>query len=138
MSLIAKKKKRVEFDLDITPMIDVVFLLLIFFMVTSTMQPPGALDVPPAKHGIGVDGSTSIFISILKLDNNVKYVCADGDGAEVTIEQAIDYINTQVTPDKTKIIIKADRDVPYQAITQLTSKITQENVQLFVGVRDEK
>ena len=32
------KRKPIEGELDITPMIDVTFLLLIFFMVSSTMQ----------------------------------------------------------------------------------------------------
>ncbi len=40
-----------EMDLDITPMIDVTFLLLIFFMVASTMQATAENDIPPAKHG---------------------------------------------------------------------------------------
>ena len=35
---LGRAKKKDEADLDITPMIDVTFLLLIFFMVTSTMQ----------------------------------------------------------------------------------------------------
>ena len=42
-----KKKKNEDADLDITPMIDVVFLLLIFFMVTSTMDDQKAANVPP-------------------------------------------------------------------------------------------
>ena len=49
------RKRGEEAELDITPMIDVTFLLLIFFMVTSTMQGKPDLDVPPVKHGVGVD-----------------------------------------------------------------------------------
>ena len=58
-----RKRATVEADLDITPMIDVTFLLLIFFMVTSTMQTPD-LDVPAAKHGVGVDSSGAIILQI--------------------------------------------------------------------------
>ena len=39
-----------EEDLDITPMIDMTFLLLIFFMVTSTMKPDEVLDIPRSVH----------------------------------------------------------------------------------------
>ena len=33
-----KRRKTEEFDLNLTPLIDVVFLLLIFFMVTTTFD----------------------------------------------------------------------------------------------------
>ncbi len=63
-ALAHKKGGGEEVDLDITPMIDVVFLLLIFFMVTSTMQSKRDLDVPPAKHGVGVDSAAATILTI--------------------------------------------------------------------------
>ena len=51
-------------ELDITPMIDVTFLLLIFFMVSSTMSSQQDLDVPPARNGMNVDRGSSILIII--------------------------------------------------------------------------
>ena len=62
----AFSRKRSEYDaeLDITPMIDVTFLLLIFFMVTSTMQPDEALDIPTSVHGLGVEANSAILITI--------------------------------------------------------------------------
>ena len=38
-------------ELDITPMIDIVFLLLAFFVVVSKMDPKPAVDLPIAKYG---------------------------------------------------------------------------------------
>ena len=46
-----KKKKPEEAELDITPMIDVTFLLLIFFMVTSTMQATPDQDLATSENG---------------------------------------------------------------------------------------
>jgi len=48
-----KKRKKAEFDdsFDITPMIDVVLLLLIFFMVSARMAPQNVVRLPNAKHG---------------------------------------------------------------------------------------
>jgi biopolymer transport protein ExbD len=48
-----KKRKKKNFDaaFDITPMIDVVLLLLIFFMVSARMAPQNAAKLPLAKHG---------------------------------------------------------------------------------------
>ena len=48
-----KKKKKKSFDgeFDITPMIDVVLLLLIFFMVSARMAPQNTVKLPAAKNG---------------------------------------------------------------------------------------
>ena len=43
-----RRKSNTEMELDITPMIDVTFLLLIFFMVASTMQATAENDSPTA------------------------------------------------------------------------------------------
>jgi biopolymer transport protein ExbD len=48
-----KKTKKKDFDgeFDITPMIDVVLLLLIFFMVSARMAPQNVAVLPKAKNG---------------------------------------------------------------------------------------
>jgi len=47
----AHKKKDFDGEFDITPMIDVVLLLLIFFMVSARMAPQNTARLPKAKHG---------------------------------------------------------------------------------------
>lgn len=47
----AHKKKDFDGEFDITPMIDVVLLLLIFFMVSARMAPQNTAKLPKAKHG---------------------------------------------------------------------------------------
>jgi biopolymer transport protein ExbD len=45
------KKKNFDGEFDITPMIDVVLLLLIFFMVSARMAPGANARLPKAKYG---------------------------------------------------------------------------------------
>ena len=61
---LGQKKKKDEADLDITPMIDVVFLLLIFFMVTSTMQGTPDRDIPPASSGTNANAAGFVNLVI--------------------------------------------------------------------------
>lgn len=46
-----KSKKRVGFVLDMTPLVDITFLLLTFFMFTTTMATPQVMEmsVPPEQ-----------------------------------------------------------------------------------------
>src|SRR3970282_559623 len=63
-SLIPRKRLQADTEMDITPMIDCVFLLLVFFTVTSTPDAQTALDLAPARTGVGVRVQTSLIISL--------------------------------------------------------------------------
>src|SRR5687767_6251214 len=47
------KKKYEEAEMDMTPMIDVTFQLLIFFMLTNSLANPAPLEVAEAEYGRG-------------------------------------------------------------------------------------
>lgn len=72
------KKSSEDDEPDITPMIDMTFLLLIFFMVTSTMKPEGALQIPSARNGIGVSADEAVVLSIFDDDGTPGVYLADG------------------------------------------------------------
>ncbi len=132
------KKKMPEADLDITPMIDVTFLLLIFFMVTSTMQKEPPVKIPEAKHGVGVDQKKAVIVSILMQNEVPKIVCADGDGVEATLEDVTRYTSDGIGSGAERVIIKADKEVPYGTLSQVAGAVQEEGVQVkfYVGVND--
>jgi len=45
-----KKKRRISVRLDMTPMVDIAFLLLIFYMVTTVFAAPQAMDINLPKE----------------------------------------------------------------------------------------
>ena len=45
----ARRVREADDELDMTPMVDVTFLLLIFFMITAAFALQKAINVPPAK-----------------------------------------------------------------------------------------
>lgn len=51
-------------EMDMTPMIDCTFLLLVFFTVTSMPDTQIALDLAPARHGVGVSRQDSTIVSL--------------------------------------------------------------------------
>lgn len=77
-ALLRRKRSQVDNNEDLTPMVDVTFLLLIFFMVTSAFALQRSLEVPPpesesesAEQQIDPDQSdNSVIIRILR-DNSV-------------------------------------------------------------------
>ncbi len=61
-----KKKKRVGFVLDMTPLVDIAFLLLTFFMLSTTMNTPQIMEmaVPPEITDVQVKASELFTIQI--------------------------------------------------------------------------
>lgn len=134
------KKAASEADLDITPMIDVVFLLLIFFMVTSTMDNRRQNDVPPSTHGLSVDSTTAITLTINRpTDPNADPVILLSDGkTEGTLEDVKADVEAAVAAGKTKVILKADRDATNGFNFKVMQKANEvEGIQFYFEVRDK-
>lgn len=58
------RKKAQDAELDITPMIDITFLLLAFFVVASKMQEQAPIPLPYAKHGEAIAAKDALMINI--------------------------------------------------------------------------
>jgi biopolymer transport protein ExbD len=136
-----KKKKPEEADLDITPMIDVVFLLLIFFMVTSTMDDQKTANVPPAEHGIGVDTNAATIISVVANPGgrSARVVLGDDpEGEEAgNLEVVRRYVQSGFNEGKELCILKAERDVKEGKVQEVLKILAEiEGLKFAVGVQN--
>src|SRR3954466_13060623 len=52
--------------IDMTPMVDVVFQLMTFMLFSMQMTGGEEVDVPPARHGVGVDESVATILRLQK------------------------------------------------------------------------
>ncbi len=109
----ARRKGSDDDELDITPMIDMTFLLLIFFMVTSTMETPEALAIPESKWGQGVESKDAIIMTIDVIDDApAVYLSEKIEGTPVSLAEVTAYVKSQISPTRNIIIVKSDREVP--------------------------
>ena len=52
--------------IDMTPMVDVVFQLMTFMLFSVQMTGGEKVDVPPARHGVGVEETAATFLTLTK------------------------------------------------------------------------
>jgi biopolymer transport protein ExbD len=130
-------KRPPDDEIDITPMIDCVFLLLIFFMVTSTMQ-QSQERLPAAKHGVGAQSRETMVVTILapasltgspvlQLENGEEL---SGTGGPTELDETrrgriVELAGQAQQEGKSRIIVRADRDVPYGFISQVMRAINE-------------
>ncbi|MFV1951457.1 MAG: ExbD/TolR family protein [Nitrospinota bacterium] len=107
-----RKEDREDFSFDLTPMIDVVFLLLIFFMVsTAFVDFTRRMDIelPESKSSTPVEKIRNYIIE-MGIDKKIYL-----NGEEVTIgglEERLKESKTDVQVQKSAVI-KADKGLPY-------------------------
>ena len=129
----------VEVDLDITPMIDVVFLLLIFFMVTSTMAGTPDVEVPPARYGVGVDKAGVLVVEMLAGGeaNEAPMLRLEG-GGEATMDDIREAVTEAVRVGRPRVVIRADRDVPNGQVQDILEQISVvAGAEIYIEVRDK-
>lgn len=81
-----KKRRRGGIHIDMTPMVDIAFLLVIFFMTTTVFREPQAIEItlPPSKAAVPTAQSNVITVRILK-DGTVNYNIGDDAPAAISI-----------------------------------------------------
>ena len=119
------RQKKQEVTVNLTPLIDVVFLLLIFFMVSTsfTRETQIELELPKASIEPLETEQESLEISI---DKEGRYF-VNGKGL---VNESIDTLKRAIQPilDKNKeisVIISADANTPYQSVVTAMDATSQ-------------
>src|SRR5438093_6786288 len=69
-----RPRRRVGVRIDMTPMVDVAFLLLIFFMVTTVFRTPQALEINlPPKQDVQIEVAASKVVTVRVLPDQRAY-----------------------------------------------------------------
>src|SRR6476661_7688823 len=89
-----KKKRRIGISIDMTPMVDVAFLLLIFFMTTTQFKPPekDKITLPESNSEAKSPESDIITLAVTKAPS-IRLVWRSG-GEEKSMEIPADQVKT--------------------------------------------
>lgn len=126
--------------IDMTPMVDVVFQLMTFMLFSVQMTGGEKVDVPPARHGVGVEENKATFLTLLKPTApgaEAQVLLGNGGGPPASMEQVKKAVADGLREGKTKVILQADGAVPHGQVLKLAATVTEvEGVTLHIGVQD--
>ena len=117
-------------------MTDVIFLLLIFFMVTSTFVLPTAMEVnlPQASAQTAIKPGTKVYI-----DKEQQVYGSFGDNEPVLLdseEQLVAFLQlTQQNNPEQFIALYADETVPYGTIVKILDRGSKSGLKIVLATK---
>jgi biopolymer transport protein ExbD len=126
--------------IDMTPMVDVVFQLMTFMLFSVQMTGGEKVDIPPARHGVGVEENAATFLTLVKPETpggEPTILIGNGDGPAATLDQVREAVAAGVRDGKRKVVLQADGMVAHGEVLKLAAAVTEvEGVTLHVGVQE--
>jgi biopolymer transport protein ExbD len=121
-----RPKRRVGIRIDMTPMVDVAFLLLIFFMVTTVFRTPKALEInlPPKDVNVQVPESKTMTIRILS-DGRLywKRGAKENPWNRSSIAQVKDVLKPFAGQTELIMVVKVDRDAEFETMVEMLDEL---------------
>lgn len=122
-----RRKRRLleDTELDMTPMIDVTFQLLIFFIFSNQLANAPPIEVPQAHYGKGImpDGKQSILI-----DDQGRYYLgesANDQNLAPTLDQVVSEVakNAEAAQQPLEVIVSAHKRARHQQVRELVERL---------------
>jgi biopolymer transport protein ExbD len=140
-----KHSKRIGFHLDMTPMVDVAFLLLTFFMLTTTFSKSNTMEIniPPERAEVKV---AELNVMTLRVADNVMVYCSLGkeaprkiplydtrDSHQLALSSELRQLIRQQTAANAKlvIVVKISEKAKYKHLVDIIDELNLMKIDRF-------
>jgi len=121
---------------NVTPMIDVMLVLLIIFMVVTPALMAGFNATPPQGQNLKDHPEDEENDQVLGIDKDGNYYLNKKPMSKTAIEAEIKRIYTN--RDDHVMYLKADRDLPYEKVVDATDIAAKNGVTVVAMISDQK
>ena len=112
-------RPRTKQELNVAPLIDVVFLLLIFFMLASTFIKPEAIDLMLEGSSTGGNATEEMLNIEVVVDGTIRL-----NGLRLSMPQLETELASRIQGDQTRpVTIKAAAEVPVQTLVSIMDRV---------------
>ncbi|MBS4040795.1 MAG: biopolymer transporter ExbD [Flavobacteriales bacterium] len=123
-------RNKVSPEFNMSSMTDIVFLLLIFFMLTSTLVTTNALDLVLPKAKGKTDSNKSISVSINK---DLQFFIDKKLVDETNLEQEL--LTAIGTQENKAIVLRAEEGVPIEKAVSVLDLANRNQIKVVLAVR---
>ena len=123
-------RNKINPNFNMSSMTDIVFLLLIFFMLTSTLVTVNALDIILPKAQGKTENKKSIAVSITK---NLDFYIDREKVKEGNLEQSL--LENLKADDSPTIVLRAEEGVPIEKAVKVLDIANRNKIKVILAVR---
>src|SRR5689334_10736471 len=129
-------------EFDITAMVDLVFMMNIYFLVTFVTVAMGELTLPTAKHVFALDADSAVTFTVARtLDGkSITVFLGDGKKTEAISEptqqdkRVQEAVEQAKAAGKTEVLLKAEKKVRLADLFRIATAASIEGIKLHVAV----
>jgi biopolymer transport protein ExbD len=129
---------------DITAMVDLVFMMNIYFLVCWITSALAEVDLPPARHGRAIDTDMAVIVTIIgeKGKQPLIYLGERKDGAELAPSDVGPKISAAVAEGqhagKDVVLIKAEKGVRFRDVSRVAAAAAEvKGMKLHLAVMEK-
>ncbi len=131
-----KRRNKTSGEFSMSSMTDMMFLLLLFFMIASTMSAPNDLKIrlPQSQS----KASTKVVLAKISIDGTGQYSFAQGNGKAVAIDksQLEELIVSTMAQDTTQFVsLHADQDIPYKEVVNVLDIVNKHHLKMVIATK---
>ena len=123
-------RNKINPNFNMSSMTDIVFLLLIFFMITSTLVTTSALDILLPKASGKTENRKSVAVSITK---NMSYYVDNTQVQERRLER--DLLQKLSGMENPTIVLRAEEGVPIEKAVKVMDIANRNRFKVILAVR---
>jgi biopolymer transport protein ExbD len=143
--LLPRPDKHDDAEFDITAMIDLVFMMNIYFLIGFIGMSLNELDLPSANHARALDGEVATIISMTVGSDGVSAVVYLGDGtkgepiydAAEQQQKIADAVEQAAREGRTAVLIKAEKSIRLREIARISAAAAREGITLHMAVMEK-
>jgi biopolymer transport protein ExbD len=141
-ALLGRKPRQETPEFDITAMVDLVFMMNIYFLVTFITVALAEINLPTASHCEPLDSDEAVVLTVLGSLDGKSVAVAIGAGDEaVTVadpeeqrERIADAIDSGAAAGKKAVLIKAEKKVRLGELFRVATAAASGKMKLHVAV----
>jgi biopolymer transport protein ExbD len=128
-----KKTRRLGVHMDMTPLVDVAFLLLTFFMLTTTFSLPQVMEInlPPSESKSEVTESTLLLLRVVS-DGRIFWNLGTEDPRPIAWNELRGFLKERGQANPNLItLVKVDRKSPYESSVRIIDELYMAQITRF-------
>ena len=112
---------------DMTPLVDVLFMLLLFFMTTSVFKvvPGISMDLPSSTTPSSVSMARLVVVAVSESEIYVNDLRTDLPGVEAAIAHALGGRK----PEEVRAVFQGNKDIPYQTVVSILDAFRKNGIE---------